>query len=119
WHRGGTQGLSCRSARQGLPGGTMSKEFEADVPDSIRPYLNEIAERLWAERAAVMVGAGFSKNAGNGFPDWNQLGDLFYQKAHGVKPDPAKQKYLNVLRLAEEVQAAIGRPALENLLRSN
>jgi NAD-dependent SIR2 family protein deacetylase len=97
----------------------MSKEFEADVPDLIRPYLNEIAERLWAERAAVMVGAGFSKNAGNGFPDWNQLGDLFYQKAHGVTPDPAKQKYLNVLRLAEEVQAAIGRPALENLLRSN
>ena len=97
----------------------MSKEFEADVPDLIHPYLNEIAERLWAERAAVMVGAGFSKNAGNGFPDWNQLGDLFYQKAHGVTPDPGKQKYLNVLRLAEEVQAAIGRPALENLLRSN
>jgi len=97
----------------------MSKEFQAIVPESIRPYLNEIAERLWAERAAVMVGAGFSKNAGNGFPDWNQLGDLFYQKAHGVTPDLAKQKYLNVLRLAEEVQAAIGRPALENLLRSN
>ena len=97
----------------------MSKEFEVNIPDSIRPYLNEIAERLWAERAAVMVGAGFSKNAGDRFPDWNQLGDLFYQKAHGVKPDPVKQKYLNVLRLAEEVQAAIGRPALENLLRSN
>jgi hypothetical protein len=92
---------------------------EPDVPDTIRPYLNEIAERLWAKRAVVMVGAGFSKNAGNGFPDWNQLGDLFYHKAHGIKPDPAKQKYLNVLRLAEEVQAAIGRPALENLLRSN
>ncbi|MDY6990824.1 MAG: anti-phage defense-associated sirtuin Dsr2 [Thermodesulfobacteriota bacterium] len=92
---------------------------EPDVPDSIRSYLNEIAERLWAERAAVMVGAGFSKNAGHGFPDWNQLGDLFYQKAHGVTPDPARLKYLNVLRLAEEVQAAIGRPALENLLRSN
>ena len=86
---------------------------EANVPDSIRPYLDEIAERLWAERTAVMVGAGFSKNAGNGFPDWNQLGDLFYQKTHGVKPDPAQKKYLNVLRLAEEVQAAIGRPALE------
>ena len=92
---------------------------EVDVADPIRPYLNEIAERLWAERAAVMIGAGFSKNAGIGFPDWNQLGDLFYQKAHGVRPDPTKQKYLNVLRLAEEVQAAIGRPALENLLRSN
>jgi len=97
----------------------MENKLSVDLPDSIRPYLNEIAERLWAERAAVMVGAGFSKNAGNVFPDWNQLGDLFYQKAHGVKPDPAKQKYLNVLRLAEEVQAVIGRPALENLLRSN
>ncbi len=93
--------------------------MEANVSDSIRPYLNEIAERLWADRAAVMVGAGFSKNAGDGFPDWNQLGDLFYQKAHGVTPEPAKQKYLNVLRLAEEVQAAIGRPSLDNLLRSN
>lgn len=93
--------------------------IEVDLPDSIRSYMNEIAERLWAERAAVMVGSGFSKNAGDGFPDWNQLGDLFYQKAHGVKPEPTKQKYLNVLRLAEEVQAATGRPALENLLRSN
>lgn len=90
-----------------------------DIPDTIRPYLNEIAERLWAERAAVMIGAGFSKNAGGQFPDWNQLGDIFYQKAHGVKPEPAKQTYLNPLQLAEEVQAAIGRPALENLLSSN
>jgi len=97
----------------------MNQEFDADIPDSIRPYLDEIAERLWAGRAVVMVGAGFSKNAGHEFPDWNQLGDLFYQKAHGGTPDPDKQKYLNAMRLAEEVQAAIGRPALENLLRSN
>lgn len=87
---------------------------ETNVPDSIRPYLNEVAERLWAERAAVMVGAGFSKNAGRGFPDWNQLGDLFYQKAQGIRPDSTRQKYLNVLRLAEEVQAAISRPAAEH-----
>lgn len=96
----------------------MSEKSQVHVPDSIRPYLEQIAERLWAGRAAVMVGAGFSKNAGEGFPDWNELGDLFYLKAHGVKPDPTKQKYENVLRLAGEVDAAIGRPALENLLRS-
>lgn len=89
------------------------------IPDSIRQYLNEIAERLWAERAAVMVGSGFSKNAGKEFPDWNQLGDLFYQKLYGSESAPIDQKYLNVLRLAEEVEAAVGRPALENLLRSN
>lgn len=93
-------------------------EKDDNIPESIRPYLNEIAERLWDGRAAVMVGAGFSKNASPGFPDWNQLGDLFYEKAHGVTPEPSRQKYLNVLRLADELQAAIGRPALENLLRN-
>jgi len=96
----------------------MSKETKVDVPDAIRTHLDEIAERLWAGRAAVMVGSGFSKNADPGFPDWNELGELLYEKAHGGESDSTKQKYLNVLRLAEEVQAAIGRPALENLLRS-
>lgn len=94
-------------------------EQEISVPASITPYLNEISERLWTNRAAVMVGAGFSKNAGSGFPNWNQLGDIFYHKAHGVSPEPNHTQYTNVLRLAEEVQASIGRPALENLLRSN
>lgn len=89
-----------------------------NIPDSIRPFLNEIAQRLWSGRATVMVGAGFSKNADPSFPDWNQLGDLFYEKAHGRKPGANERKYLNVLRLAEEVKAAIGRPALEQLLRS-
>ena len=100
-------------------GVNMSKESQIDVPDSIRPFLNRIAERLWTGHAAVMVGAGFSKNADPGFPDWNQLGDLLYQQVHGIDSDPAKQKYLTVLSLAEEVQAVAGRPALENFLRSN
>ena len=69
---------------------------EINIPDSIRQYLNEIAERLWAERAAVMVGSGFSKNAGKEFPDWNQLGDLFYQKLYGSNPAPIDQTYVNV-----------------------
>lgn len=89
------------------------------VSDSIRPYLDEISERLWNGRATVMIGAGFSKNAGPQFPDWNQLGDLFYEKAYGHKPDSKKDKYLNVLHLAEEVDAAIGRSALEEFIQSN
>lgn len=97
----------------------MQQGIEARTPNSIRSYLNEIAERLWAGRAAVMIGAGFSKNAGNEFPDWNQLGDIFFHKAHGTRPDPNRDKYLNPLRLAEELQAAIGRPALEHLLQSS
>lgn len=93
-------------------------DIEKDVPDSIRPYLNEIADRLWSKRAAVMVGAGFSKNSGD-FPDWNQLGDIFYEKAYGKKPNLINQKYLSVLKIAEDVQAGIGRPALDNLIRKS
>ena len=76
----------------------MKKDKDSDMPDSIRPLLDEVAECLWSNQAAVMVGAGFSKNASAGFPDWNQLGDIFYEKIHGNKPDD-KKRYLNVLNL--------------------
>ena len=99
----------------------MSKTTIATVPDSIRPYLNEIAERLWSGHAALMVGAGFSRNAkpksgsGSGFPDWSRLGDLFYEKIYGRKPDTQSQS-LSVPKLADEVQDKFGRPALDRTL---
>jgi hypothetical protein len=100
----------------------MNKKNEMLIPQDIRPYLYEIAERLWSRHAAVMVGAGFSKNAKKSdpakkdFPNWNQLGNIFYEKIYGRCPDE-KQHYLNVLKLADEVQAAFGRPALDHILR--
>ena len=100
----------------------MSETSKNSIPDSILPYLNEIAERLWSGHAAVLVGAGFSRNAKPNsascpvFPDWSQLGDLFYEKIHGRKPDN-EIKYLSVLKLADAVRAAFGRPALDQLLR--
>ena len=94
----------------------MKKDKDFNMPDSIRPLLEEVAERLWSNQAAVMVGAGFSKNASAGFPDWNQLGDIFYEKIHGKKPDD-KNRYLNVLKLADEMKAAFRRPALNQVLR--
>jgi hypothetical protein len=41
----------------------MNKKNEMLIPQDIRPYLYEIAERLCSRHAAVMVGAGFSRNA--------------------------------------------------------
>ncbi|MDC5842187.1 SIR2 family protein [Vibrio europaeus] len=90
-------------------------------PNSILPHLNEIADRLWSGHAAVMVGAGFSKNATpldeccKGFPDWNKLGESFYEKTRGE--DICDGRFLNVLKLADEVQASFGRPMLHQLLR--
>lgn len=88
-------------------------------------FLDEIANRLFTNHAAIMVGAGFSKNAissGNHckkFPDWNELGDLFYEKLYGKNAQTPQKNYLNVLKLAEEVDAAFGRPTLDDMLQKN
>ena len=101
----------------------MSEPKSAPVPPDLYPYLNEIAERLFSGHAAVMIGSGFSRNAqprgGSSpqFPDWSGLGDLFYEKLHHKRPD-AEAKYLSVPTLANEVEAALGRPALDRILSS-
>ncbi|WPU94671.1 SIR2 family protein [Mucilaginibacter sabulilitoris] len=92
-----------------------------DFPSDARPYLKEIADRLWSKHAAVMIGSGFSRNAvkndhtKHDFPTWSGLGDLLYEKLHGRRPG-ASETYLNILKLADEVQAAFGRPALDKLV---
>lgn len=101
----------------------MSEPIPLPVPSDLYPYLNEIAERLFSGHAAVMIGSGFSRNAqpqdgsSRQFPDWSGLGDLFYETLHHKRPD-ADAKYLSVPTLASEVEAALGRPALDRILRS-
>lgn len=94
------------------------------VNSEVLEYIKEIANKMKNNRAAVMVGAGFSKNAEailqteKRFLDWNGLGNVFYEKTHGKLPgDDAK--YLNVLKLAEEVEAAYGRTVLNQLIKDN
>lgn len=94
----------------------MDEQLEIQVPNKIKSYLDEIADRLWTGHSAVMIGSGFSKNVSNNFPDWNQLGNVFYEKIHGHPPNEIEH-YLNVLKLANEVQSAFGRPALDQLIR--
>ena len=95
-----------------------------DVPDHIKPYLDEIADRLWSNNAVVMVGAGFSRNANPvtsasaSFPSWQELGDIFYRKLNGRLPKD-EARYMSLLKLAEQIEAAFGRPALDGLLRQS
>jgi len=101
----------------------MSTLAKIDIPADIKCYLDEIAERLWSGHAAVMVGAGFSRNARKAvvtapdFPSWHDLANHFYRKLHNRSPN-AETHYLNPLKLADEVQAAFGRPVLNQLLRT-
>jgi hypothetical protein len=90
---------------------------------NIEIYLPEIAERLWSGHASLMVGSGFSMNARKGeaktknFPSWNDLGDCFFKKLYGKIPAEKDKCYLDVLKLANEVEAAFGRPVLNKILR--
>lgn len=85
-------------------------------------YMIEIAKALAENHAAVMIGAGFSKNAekigvtDNTFLSWNQLSDLFYEKIYGASEFPGKD-YNNSLRLAQEAEIMIGRPGIEEIIK--
>lgn len=68
-----------------------------------------------------MIGSGFSKNAtplssARPFPDWPELGNRLYRRLHGHEPGP-RTNYLQVPALAHEIEAAFGRPALDQMLR--
>lgn len=93
------------------------------TPDSIKPYLDEIAQCLFSGNATVMVGAGFSRNAepvssaSAPFPSWQELGDHFFKKLCGKYPSQSESRYLSVLKLAEQVEVKFGRCMLNKLLR--
>ena len=99
----------------------MIQPSTPQIPDELRSYLDTIADRLLSGHAAVMVGAGFSKNAASpgstsGFPDWSRLGDRFFERLSGRPPGP-NEMYLQVPALAHQVEAAFGRPALDQMVR--
>ncbi len=85
-------------------------------------YIREISKALAEKHAAVMVGAGFSRNADkvgnteNEFLTWNRMSDVFYERLYESKEEPGKE-YNSSLRLAQEVEIAIGRPTLEAMIR--
>ena len=61
-----------------------------NINPEILEYIKEIADKMTNNRASVMVGAGFSRNADKiaqtdkHFLDWNELGNVFYKKINGI-----------------------------------
>jgi hypothetical protein len=94
----------------------------SDLPDYAA--LQQIARALWKEGktrgAAVLVGAGFSRNAqllhdgGNNPPLWNDLANEMQRRL-----DPSGTPCKDPLRLAEEFRVVLGEPALEGLIRDH
>lgn len=100
----------------------VKQQSEIDAP--VQPFLDEIAERLFSGHAAVMVGAGFSRNAVSKedgipkFPTWIELGDAFYEKLYGKEKaeTSGRKQYLNPLKLAFQVETNFGRPTLDKII---
>ena len=105
-----------------------------DFPD--HNHFLQLQKALWqwpSSRAAVMVGAGLSRNsrpspgASTGFPTWRQLSRAMFEEIYPTPPNQtAKQtkereeqfNRSNALRLASEYKAAFGPQQLESFLRA-
>lgn len=98
-------------------------------------HIERIRERLWSGRemgrAAVMVGAGFSRNAERGgpsvpvFPLWGDIAETMYDALYpaeslGETDREADRKAriagTGAMRLASEYEMTFGRQALDDLL---
>jgi hypothetical protein len=95
------------------------------LPVSILPYLEEISQCLWSKNASIMIGAGFSMNAkpifenSKPFPNWQDLGNIFYRKVRGEEIKEAQYNFFDPLKLAYEVEANFGRSVLDSILRTS
>ena len=99
------------------------------------PHLLQLQRDLWQwpkGRAALMVGAGFSRNARalpgirSRFPTWRELVRVMYDALNPELPNESiknkedREKHFNgtsALRIASEYEAAFGREKLERLIR--
>lgn len=85
-------------------------------------YLDLIAKHLKEHHAAILVGAGFSRNADkpdDSFPDsptWPQLAEAFVNKLSSDDAERERLLRVSPLVLAERVEAVFGRPELDHLL---
>ena len=99
---------------------------------SDQSHVNRVRDALWerAQGATVMVGSGFSRNAiskrqsGQVPPTWKSLAQsmherLYPRSKHGTGSSSGDLSLATseALRLAQEFEAAFGRPALHRHLR--
>jgi hypothetical protein len=86
------------------------------------PALRQVASALWKSGAAVLVGAGFSRNATRASPAtpkpplWDGLAREMGRQLYADRPSEAPR---DALRLAEEYRAFYGQAALDEFVRAN
>lgn len=82
--------------------------------------LDNIRKNLACERASVMVGSGFSKNAEMDesvfMRDWNSLAKVFFEKLYSKKPSDKDLAFQTPMRLASLIATSFGRHELDKMI---
>lgn len=96
------------------------KQFCAVLSPDVKTRFEHIRSYVYANRASVMVGAGFSKNAETsdsaGMKDWNELAKVFYKKLNCEEPGDADLVFVSPMKLASMVEATFGKKVLDELI---
>lgn len=92
------------------------------IPSELAMKMEQIRTYLERGRAAVMVGAGFSKNAQastiSSMKDWGELTELMYTQLFVSDADKHKNLLSEPLKLALMYEACFGRSALDSLIQN-
>ena len=90
---------------------------------SIASLLNLIRNYLQANQAAVMVGAGFSKNAdintGAKMKDWNELAEDFYNQLYSRVPEDVDLVFRSPIRLASQLASYTSHAELDKVISNS
>ena len=90
--------------------------------DSSKKYINHICNELKLNRAAVLIGAGFSRNSdrrstfAKEYPLWDGLGKFFAQKMSLDDIDCDKLESSSPIELADQLEIEFGRSELERTI---
>lgn len=96
---------------------------ENTLPGTIKAKLDRIRHFLNEERASVMVGAGFSRNAEKEshvvMKDWNGLAEDIYEQLYSKRPTANDLAFKTPMRLASLLAANVGRSGLDQIIKDS
>lgn len=103
----------------------LSREVIATMPSEVLMKLEQIKTFLMQEKASVMVGAGFSKNAQMmehvAMKEWNELSENIFNQLFIKEEDKKHYSHIrhDALKISQMYECSFGRNALDTLIENS
>lgn len=103
----------------------LSKEVIVTIPSEVLMKLEQIKTFLMQEKASVMVGAGFSKNAQMmehvAMKEWNELSENIFNQLFVTEEDKKHYSHIrhDALKISQMYECSFGRNALDTLIENS